>query len=47
MTQKEEKNMAVKEKKIIENIVSILAREQDITYEEQLRILELLRKERR
>ncbi len=37
--------MAQEDKKVIENIVNILVHEKDITYEEHLRILELLQQE--
>ena len=38
--------MAKEDAIIITNIANILARENDITHEEQLRILELLQKEK-
>lgn len=37
--------MAKEDKRIIENIANILVREKDITYEEHIRILELLQQE--
>ena len=41
----EGKKMAKEDKRIIENIANILVREKDITYEEHIRILELLQQE--
>ena len=43
---KEEEKMTKEEQKILEQISCILARENYITSEEQIRILELLRKEK-
>ena len=44
--QGKEKEMTKEEKKILEQISYILARENYITSEERIRILELLRKEK-
>lgn len=44
-TLQEGRKMAKEDKRIIENIANILVREKDITYEEHIRILELLQQE--
>ena len=44
--QGKEEEMTKEEKKVLEQISCILARENYITSEEQIRILELLRKEK-